>query len=258
MRELMDYLVSARLSGDVATPRASNHHNAKAFVQGVDVYQFGLRPVAEWSFEDVLGVMAERVGIDPDPARDTGADVIDPGLTAQALARLRERVRLAIEKRQRVLLGSGHPAGIIEVHLALAHALRQAGCEVLTPAVGASFEVDAAHSGDGREFQVRYVGGVAVCAQGGSALWHSHSPGGMRLMLAGLAAQRAPAPDLVIADHGFAGAAAAAGLDVVCFADSNDPALVVGEAEGRVTVTVPIDDNLQPHSYGPVADFLLA
>jgi len=44
---------------------------------------------------------------------------------------------------------------------------------------------------------------------------------------------------------------------VVSFADSNDPALFIGEAEGRVRVTVPIDDNVQPHHYWPVSDFLL-
>jgi hypothetical protein len=104
---------------------------------------------------------------------------------------------------------------------------------------------------------LRYVGGVAVCAERGSALRHSHSPLGMRLMLRRLAEDGIAPPDLVVADHGFAGAAAAAGLDVVCFADSNDPALVVGEAERRVLVTVPIDDNIQPHRYGQVIDFLL-
>jgi hypothetical protein len=258
MADLLDYLVEARLAGDVDTTRASNYEHAKAFADGVDAFQFGLPPLDEWSLERVLALMAERVGIDADPKRATGSDVIDPHLTVGALERMRDRVRLAMEKRERVLLGSGHPAGILEVHLALASALRRAGCVVLTPAVGARFTVDWSYADQGRDLQVRYLGGVAVCSERGSALWHSHSPVAMRLMLADLAADEALPPELVIADHGFAGAAAAAGLDVVCFADSNDPALVVGEAEGRVAVTVPIDDNIQPHRYGPVADFLLA
>jgi hypothetical protein len=253
--ELVDYLVDARLAGPVDTTRASNYAHARAFADGMTAYQFGLPPAQEWSLPAVLALMAARVGIDPDPGRSTGTDVIDPRLTVRALDRLRDRLRLAIEKRQRVLLGSGHPAGIVEVHLGLAQALRRAGCEILTPAAGVAFTVD--ESG-GRDLQVRYLGGVAMCSQGGSALWHTHSPRAMRLMLAELEAVQAPPPDLVIADHGFAGAAAAKGIDVLCFADSNDPALVVGEAEGRVAVTVPIDDNIQPHRYGPVVDFLLA
>lgn len=112
---------------------------------------------------------------------------------------------------------------------------------------------------DNREFPlaVRYVGGVAMAAERGIALWHTHSPDGMRAMLDELESTGAAMPDLVFADHGFAGAAAAAGLDVVSFADSNDPALFVGEAEGRVSVTVPIDDNVQPHLYGPISAYLL-
>jgi hypothetical protein len=43
----------------------------------------------------------------------------------------------------------------------------------------------------------------------------------------------------------------------VGFADSNDPALFVGEAEGDVAVCVPLDDNVEPSLYGPLTTFLL-
>jgi hypothetical protein len=61
-----------------------------------------------------------------------------------------------------------------------------------------------------------------------------------------------------VADHGWAGAAGQAGVDAVGFADSNDPALFVAEAEGKVLVTVPLDDNVQPHLYAPMTAYLLA
>ena len=67
----------------------------------------------------------------------------------------------------------------------------------------------------------------------------------MNLMLATLADAGEPPPDLVVADHGFAGAAGAAGIVSVGFADCNDPALFVGEAEGDVAVCVPLDDNVE-------------
>ena len=41
------------------------------------------------------------------------------------------------------------------------------------------------------------------------------------------------------------------------FADSNDPALFVGEHEGKVRVAVPLDDNVEPHLYAPLTAFLL-
>jgi hypothetical protein len=86
---------------------------------------------------------------------------------------------------------------------------------------------------------------------------HTHSPRPMQAMLAELAATGADPPDLVLADHGWAGAAGQAGITSVGFADSNDPALFVGEQEGKVRVAVPLDDNVEPHLYGPLTAFLL-
>ena len=257
MPELVSYLREALLAGDVETTRASNHGNAAAFADGNEGYLFGLAPLKTWTLAQVLGVMADRVGIDPDPERSTGTDVIDPYKTVAALDRMRERLRVAARRKERVLVASGHPAGIVEIHFAVVAALRAAGCEILMPAPGAAFERPGRY--DGREFPlaVRYLGGVAMGAERGIAMWHTHSPDGMRAMLHDLEGRGEPMPDLVFADHGFAGAAAAAGLDVVSFADSNDPALFVGEAEGRVSVTVPIDDNVQPHLYGPISAYLL-
>jgi hypothetical protein len=58
-------------------------------------------------------------------------------------------------------------------------------------------------------------------------------------------------PDLVFADHGFAGAAIEAGIDTVSVADVNDPALVVARAQGRAGPVVVMDDNVQPEAYWP-------
>ena len=60
-----------------------------------------------------------------------------------------------------------------------------------------------------------------------------------------------------MADHGWAGAAGQAGITAVGFADCNDPALFVGEAEGLVAVAVPLDDNVPPHLYAPMTAYLL-
>ncbi|WP_432977967.1 phosphatase [Dactylosporangium sp. CA-233914] len=257
MPQLVNHLREALLAGDVETTRDSNHGNAAAFAEGREGYLFGLTPLKAWTLTEVLAVMAERVGIDPDPERSTGVDAIDPHKTVAALTRMRDRLRQAAANRERVIVATGHPAGIIEVHLAIAAALRAAGCTLLRPAPGAMFASPGHYMGRELPLMVRYIAGVAVAAERGIALWHTHSPAGMRAMLAELDALGEAPPDLVVADHGFAGAAAAAGLDVVSFADSNDPALFIGEAEGRVRVTVPIDDNVQPHLYAPVSAFLL-
>ena len=90
-----------------------------------------------------------------------------------------------------------------------------------------------------------------VLATGGDLL-HTHAPEPGRALLAALDAP----PDLVVADHGWAGAAAAAGLEVLSYADCNDPALFVAEEEGLAITVVGLDDNVEPSLYDPVAEHL--
>jgi len=86
---------------------------------------------------------------------------------------------------------------------------------------------------------------------------HTHSPDPMREVLRALEREGHDLPDLVVADHGWAGCAGSLGIETVGFADSNDPALFVGEAEGTVQVCVPLDDNVPPHLYAPMTAYLL-
>jgi hypothetical protein len=162
-----------------------------------------------------------------------------------------ERIARAAERQERVLIATGHPSGIYAVHVAIANALRLAGVTLLTPAAGWSY-----HTKNGAYREIRWLAGVGVVSNRGD-LNHTHSPKPMRAVLAALVEAGEALPDLVIADHGWAGAAAEAGVETVGFADSNDPALFVGEAEGKVSAVVPLDDNVFPHLYAPVAAHLV-
>ena len=57
--------------------------------------------------------------------------------------------------------------------------------------------------------------------------------------------------DLVVADHGFAGAAIEAGVETLSIADVNDPALIVAKAQGRTDIVVVLDDHVPPENYWP-------
>src|SRR5207245_114857 len=61
---------------------------------------------------------------------------------------------------------------------------------------------------EGRHREIRYFRGVAVFTDRGSTL-HTHSPEPMQRMLLDVR------PDLVFADHGFAGASLAAGIETL-------------------------------------------
>ncbi|ABK52019.1 conserved hypothetical protein [Acidothermus cellulolyticus 11B] len=251
--ELAKYLIEARIAGPVRTPREHNLANYRLLADRDPDYTFGLDFQGTWSFPEILALMAQRCGVEPDPGYDNGEDTINVQNTIERLDELARRVRTVARPGARVLLGTGHPTGLLAVHIELARWLRQSGAVVLRPE--ARWE-EPEPSGRVRDRHVRYLAGVAVVTRGANLL-HTHSPEPMRHMLAALADAGEPPPDLVIADHGFAGAAGAAGVPVVGFADSNDPALFVGEAEGLIEVCVPLDDNVPPHLYEPLSDYLL-
>jgi Phosphatase len=251
--QLIDQLVAARIAGPVTTTRENNLANFTLMANRDRGYLFGLQPRARWTFADVLALMATRCGVSADPLHDSGEDTIDPNCTVERLEAMAALLRDAAARKARVLVATGHPTGLLVVHLEVARALREAGCTLLDPP--ARWQ-DSSAPGRPQERHVRSVLGVAMASQGANLL-HTHSPVPMELMLDALGADGQPPPELVMADHGFAGAAGRAGITVVGFADSNDPALFVGEAEGDVAVCVPLDDNVMPQLYEPMTAYLL-
>jgi hypothetical protein len=243
---LVDHLRRTRIAGDVATARASNLGNIDKMLARHPDYWFGLDLARDWTFADVLAVMVERVGIAADGNVSSGADTIDPDRCVAGLDRVAERLADVARRGGSVLFATGHPTGLLALYLPLAAALSEAGCDVVTPSAEQWVDVQ------GLRRRIRYVGDVATLGTGGDLL-HTHAPEPMRAIVAG----GGPAPDLVVADHGWAGAAGQAGWATVGFADTNDPALFVGAEEGKLEVVVPLDDNVPPDAYLPLAAYLL-
>ena len=251
---LREHLVRSRIAGDVATSREDNLLKYGMLAGRIPKAMFGLEPTGRWNLGDILALMVEKVGVSPDTGHLRGADRIDPDCTVAALDRMAEHVARAARSRYRVLLATGHPAGLLVVQLAIAESLRTAGATVLEPGPGFRYQSMTRFGRVDRH--VRYLDGVAV-SSGTGDLNHTHSATPMRGLLAALADAGEAMPDLVVADHGWAGAAGQAGITTVGFADCNDPALFVGEAEGTIAVSVPLDDNVLPHLYAPMTAYLL-
>ena len=249
-QNLRQHLVDSRIAGQVDTSRENNLRNIGRMLDDAPEYWFGLHRTRDWTFDEVFDVMVRRCGIDADPAHVEGVDTIDPDLTLAALEKHRDRLALAADRRERVILATGHPTGLLVMHLQVAAALRRAGCDVLVVETDWSWPWDT-DWGRGRPRHVRWLNGVAVLASGGELL-HTHRPEPMSAIL------ELATPDLVVADHGWAGAAAEAGIETLGYADCNDPALFVAEDEGKPIVTVPLDDNVPPHLYDPLTAHLLA
>src|SRR4051812_47409459 len=139
--QLAEHLVAHRIAGDVATSRVSNLANIDKMLARQPEYWFGLELDRPWTADDVLKVMAARVGIDPDPTRASGADRIDPQLCLDALDAAAGLLVGATRARGRVLLATGHPTGVLALHMRLAAGLSAAGCEVVVAADGDWVEV---------------------------------------------------------------------------------------------------------------------
>lgn len=257
------------IAGDVATPRQNNLLHYRRMADGHPYYQFGLELKPTWTERAVLELMVERCGVDPDPRHLYGDDTIDPEITIDTLEAMGDRIGAAARRREDVVVATGHPATLAPLYQEVARALAAAGCRVLTPAAGWTYEIDTGY-GDVDLRRIVYAEpGVAMLEDRDRRTHHTHDPQPMEAMLRELAAPSASGspgsaeakpdiwPDLAIADHGWAGAAGQAGIDTVGFADCNDPALFAGAAEGKIDVVVPLDDGVAPRHYAPLTAYIL-
>ncbi|WP_049559474.1 phosphatase [Nonomuraea sp. SBT364] len=248
--ELREHLIKSRIAGDVATPRENNLDHYSSLANRDPYYMLGLTLEQPWTYRDVLALMAKAAGVVADPGHRWGQDTIDPERTIDALDAMADRIAATLSQESpRVLFATGHPTGLLAVHLPLARLAAERGAVLLAPAEGWTYS----GSGFGRPRRIRYLGDVAMLDDKG-AFVHTHDAAPMEHMLAELGEDR---PDLVIADHGWAGAAGEAGVPTVAFADSNDPGLFAGEAEGKIDVVVPLDDNVLPRYYAPLTERLV-
>jgi hypothetical protein len=236
-------LAEALLVGRVAGPTTSHdRHNVRWKVRRLVAeepdLQFGLTGLEWFAEDDVLTLVGAEAGFDPDPLLRDDPVPIDPWQVLASLEAAGRRLALAATRGERVVVATGHPTGLILLSQAVAELLEDGGAKLLRPGDGLSGQ--EGH----RRREIRYFRGVAILTDRASAL-HTHRPDAMERML------EEARPDLVYADHGFAGAAIEAGVETISVADINDPALVVAKAQGRTEIVVVMDDNVRPDDYWP-------
>ncbi|HWB72012.1 MAG TPA: phosphatase [Egibacteraceae bacterium] len=243
---LRDHLVASRLAGQVQTSPRGTLRNCGKLVAGKPSYTFGLSDWRTASFDDAVAAVRALCGGDPAAAPDPGGDGwIDPDATLRAIAGHRDRLAAFAAAGGRVLLATGHPTGLLPHYGAVARALQGAGCKLLAPLDDETlFYLPAGPR------RLRFLDGVA-CVTDGGALRHSHRARYMEAMLDALGGGPGDV-DLVVGDHGMAGAAIERGIPTLSIADVNDPALPLAQARGRTDAVLPIDDNLPPRVFVPV------
>jgi len=248
-----DELIHGLLEGRIAGPSLSHPldnvlRNIRLLCEGDPDKQFGMSGLAgEFAPAEVLELVGRAAGFTPDPNASTGPVPVDPELVIEACEAVGDRLNLACARGERVILATGHPVGLAHLYTEVGRQLAARGVELLRPYEGVAWRDDERR----HDWQVRYLEGVALLTDRASAR-HTHLGDAMVRMLGEMR------PDLVFADHGFAGAAIEAGVEALSIADVNDPALLVARAQGRTEAVIVMDDNVQPDAYWPCYQAIVA
>jgi hypothetical protein len=238
--ELRAALIDGGVTGPHKShPRASNIKKIHALLEGHGD-DFGIGGFERYSAAEILGFMADLTGCDPDIDCSTN-DAIDPDRTLKGMIEAASRLSALAGRGGSMLAATGHPTGVLEHYIRIVDGFVRAGGKV------SRLREEENLSTRGRHSEVRYIGGVGVLADWGN-LQHTHSSAPMESLLAAR-----PLPDLVLGDHGFAGAAIARGIPTIAIMDINDHALAIAAAEGKDVTIVPLDDNRPPRAYEPAS-----
>ncbi len=239
--ELVRALEAGRVAGVATHPLDNVIGNARLLLEGDPDKQFGLTGLQDGLvLQDVLDLVSAGSGVAIDPTQGFGDVLIAPEPILDACEALGRRLALAAEGGERVLIATGHPGGLDLLYREWERLLLTHGGRVIKPADGVSWRDPRLE----HDWSIGYLSGVGMQTDG-RVPRHTHWPDAMHRMLA------AERPDLVVADHGFAGAAIEAGVETVSVADVNDPALLVAKAQGRTDVVVVMDDHVAADAYWP-------
>ncbi len=244
MREHADRLLAAGVAGnDTSHGGENNLYRMRLLVEGDANNTYGMEDLLRGvTFEEAYDAVSRQLGNPPDDDEVPGRGRIDPERTAEELVKAGGRIRAVAGSGGRFVFGTGHPGALLLYYLGLAAWAEDLGAEVLTAETKGLY--------DRRGTPLDWAGPVGTLGDGAS-LFHTHSPDPMRDVL-----ESAGPVDLVVADHGFAGAAVAAGVPAVAIMDTNDPAFAVAAGRGADLTAIPMDDNRPLNAYAAALEIV--
>ncbi|MGZ8567202.1 MAG: phosphatase [Actinomycetota bacterium] len=246
--ELERALLSGMVAGWASHPLDNVRGNIQMLLDRDPDKEFGMTGLQEgMTLDGILDLVAQAAGAPIDHEARYGPVDIRPGPIVDACTAAAERVARACTNGESVVLATGHPVGLGHLYHQLAVFLQTSGATVAVQGKGAWWRERLLP----HDWYVDHWDGVAMLTDGAEPR-HTHRPFAMhRVLEDGL-------PDLVIADHGFAGAAIEAGVETISIADVNDVAPLVAKEQGRTEHVLVFDDHVEPDAYWPVFVVLTA
>jgi len=256
--QLLKATVEGGMAGVVSHPLANVLRHIQRMCEGDPGFQFGLSGLRSFPPAEVLELVSQAAGFTPAEGATEGDFRVEAERILDAATAVGERLAEAVRLHERMILATGHPSGgrplslplgegmgLMLLYARTAQELERRGVTLLAAAEGEAWNED------GELVKVEYLHGVARLTDGTHAK-HTHGGDPMLRML------ERERPDLVFADHGFAGAAIEAGVETLSIADVNDPALLVAKAQGRTETVIVMDDNVRADAYWPVFQQIVA
>jgi hypothetical protein len=226
---------------DTHHSRVMNLEATDGLLRGNPDHTRGIARVERVRFKDVRDAQASVTGYSPNPEVSTGGGYIAPTSTLRGLEEATRRIADVAVGGGQFLVATGHPGSLLLFYMELARLIRSWGGTVLEPARGVWVPPN---------LTVDYVVGVAVTTDG-RGLPHTHDYSAMELML-----EDTESVDLVVADHGYAGAAINSDIPVVTVLDTHDPVPAVARRLGADVTIIPADDNLPLSAYLPLIELM--
>ncbi len=230
VKTLAEYLEKHGFAGDLPhNPGAKNRRAVKHLVRGEPFCTFGIQAFhnINLNFRSARQALIDASGSTTARFKDRGSGYIDPAKSATALLQALGQLQTAAKAKQKVVFATGHPGAMVGFYTGLSSWAAGQGADFV--AIDQSLVITPPWTLD-------MIGPVFVATDGCSA-WHSHDHRYMEALLA------VHQPDLVVADHGFAGAALSHQIPTIGFYDCDDPALPLAQSLGLPLVAVPINDN---------------
>jgi hypothetical protein len=239
--ELLAGLRAGKAAGVAAHPIDNVRRNIGLLIEQDPDKLFGMTGMpGPLGLDEILDLVEAEAGEPIDREARFGPVHIAAEPILDACEALGDRLAAAALGGERVLVATGHPNGLDVLYRELARLIGERGAKLLHPADGATIQ----ERGRPGPWWIRYLADVGLVTDE-AVPKHTHAGDAMRRMLDD------ERPDLVLAYHGFAGAAIEAGVETVSVADVNDPALIVAKAQGRTRVVVVMDDNVNADDYWP-------
>jgi hypothetical protein len=229
-------LLKSGVSGEITLHEAKKNVGAIKLLMKHDVYAtFGIREVHQAIKSRKLTrslateIMATSLGISVERFKQRGPGFIEPTATANALAKMMDAIDEAISRDELILIATAHPGSMMSYYLDLADYIRMQGGQVYEtpkPFLIAPY----------RWFDA--IRGVHVLTDTG-ILHHTHDAEGFWRFIDAMPEK----PQLVLADHGYAGAALNHGIKTAAIHDVDDPGIAVAAYLGLDIIAIPMNDN---------------